>query len=147
MVPALLLNDISFKKSQEIEDILNIDFLPANNLIYTRQTHYIRAFLITYLFYINALISNGIPNSLSTDNTDLKIGYIISIEKLLLYNTFSSKKEFIKRIFESGIVRADDLSKKLRIITQGEGLLPVIQKYTQLKFPIKTYYVLAQLCT
>ncbi|KAI9364785.1 hypothetical protein BD770DRAFT_153605 [Pilaira anomala] len=143
--PALLLNDITFKKLQEIEDILNIDFLPDNNLIYTRQTHYIRAFLIAYLFYINALISNGILNNLNTDNTDIKIGYIISIEKLLLYYTFSGKKEFTKHIFESGIIRADDASKKLRIITQGEGLLPVIQNYTQLKFPIKTYFVLAQL--
>ncbi|KAG2233963.1 hypothetical protein INT48_009776 [Thamnidium elegans] len=82
-----------------------------------------------------------------TEKSHIKIGYMVSIEKMLLDHVIgNNKRDFQGLVLESGLVPKDDPSKKLRVVTQGEVLLPAIQRLSvQLKFPLKSYFVLAQL--
>ncbi|KAI9259714.1 hypothetical protein EDC94DRAFT_611868 [Helicostylum pulchrum] len=113
----------------------------------TEQKKYIKAFVLMYMIYIKHLISNRFPTNSHTEKSDIKIGYMVSIEKMLLDHVIgTNKRDFQGLVLESGLVPKDDPSKKLRAVTQGEGLLPAIQRLSvELKFPLKSYFVLAQL--
>ncbi|GAA5809196.1 hypothetical protein MFLAVUS_002601 [Mucor flavus] len=63
----------------------------------------------------------------------------------LLEGVTGTVNDFKDIIYASGLVSEDDDSTKLRVITQGEGMLPAIQKYLNLELPLKSYFVLAQL--
>ncbi|KAI9364817.1 hypothetical protein BD770DRAFT_154174 [Pilaira anomala] len=76
---------------------------------------------------------------------DLKIGYNIQIEKILLNRIVGTKKDFRDLVYQSGLLQKNDDLKKLRISTQDKGLLSLFQKEWQLNIPIKSYFVLAQL--
>lgn len=43
------------------------------------------------------------------------------------------------------MVEKNNSSKKLRILTQGEDYLPIIKRSYKISFPIRSYFVLAQL--
>lgn len=130
---------------REFESILNKSSFENEPLVSTRQQKYIKQFILMYLLYINQIISSKLSTGLNFIATmDTKIGYIVSIEKMLLDRIIGTKAESKRLILTSGLFQEDDL-KKLKIITQGEGLLPVIQNFWKLEFPIKTYFVLAQL--
>ncbi|KAI9330117.1 hypothetical protein BD770DRAFT_416615 [Pilaira anomala] len=62
------------------------------------------------------------------DDKDLKIGFDVSIEKMLLDGIISTKKAMKELIFASGLVQRNDSFKKLRVTTQGKGLFSIVQK-------------------
>lgn len=98
-----------------------------------------------YLMYIQETVLVGLPIYLDSSKKDKKVGYVISVEKILLDNVIGSKEDFEDLIFSSGIIQKNDLSKKLKILTRGEGLLPVLQKYWKLKLPRLSRFILTQL--
>lgn len=105
----------------------------------TQKQEYIRFFLFMYMIYIKKILSK-LPSNAVPD----KIGYVISIEKIVLDNLIGTKSDFQELIFATGLLEKDDRFKKLRVITYGEGLLPMIQKYHSYEFPVKSYFLLAQ---
>ncbi|CAM0137513.1 unnamed protein product, partial [Umbelopsis sp. WA50703] len=78
-------------------------------------------------------------------NENIKTGYAITIEKALLQRLLVTEDELRDMIYTSNLVQENDSYKKLRITTQGEGLLPVIQQSFKLSFPLKSFFVVAQL--
>lgn len=101
--------------------------------------------MLMYLVYIQETVLVGLPIYLDSSKKDKKVGYVISVEKILLDNVIGSKEDFEDLIFSSGIIQNNDLSKKLKIVTPGEGLLPVLQKYWKLKLPRLSRFILTQL--
>ncbi|KAI9362633.1 hypothetical protein BD770DRAFT_440586 [Pilaira anomala] len=142
--------DYYFKQTKklaiEFGEILNKGFSSEEIFISTQDPKYIEAFMLLYFGYINEIVLSGLfteqPN---VDNTRARIGYLVSMDKRLLNSIVGTKKHLKELVFESGLVKNNDEFKKLRIITQGEGLLPAIQKQIKLKLPIKSCFVLAQL--
>lgn len=112
-------------------------------LVSIKQRKYIEAFMSMYMVYLKEILSRKLPVHLKYEG--MKIGYAVSIEKMILDNVIGTKKDFENIIFASGLVHKDDESKKLRIITQGEELLPFIQQSLKLEFSLKSYFILAQL--
>ncbi|KAI9274961.1 hypothetical protein EDC94DRAFT_591640, partial [Helicostylum pulchrum] len=98
-----------------------------------------------YMIYIKEEIFNKLPDHLIFDQMDTKIGYAISIEAMLLNNTIGTKNNLQDIIFASGLVPKDDNSKKLRITTQGERILPAIQKSLKPELSLKSYFLICQL--
>lgn len=95
-----------------------------------------------YLADVKDAISSIISNA---DDTNVNIGYAVSIEKIMLENIIGTKKDLQEAIYASGLINKSDVSKKLVVITQGEVLLPVIKRHVKLNFPLNTYFVLTQL--
>lgn len=120
-----------------------LDCINHGELALTQQPKYIKAFLFVYFAYINKVISSQLPELY--DDKDMKIGFSISIEKMLLDEIISTKKALKELIFASGLVQRNDSSKKLRVTIQGEGLFSIIQKEWNLNTPVKSCFVLAQL--
>lgn len=134
------------KLLSEIEAILNDTSFSAKEIpILNQQSKYIKVFFVMYLAYVNEVIEKGLPDIISGIYGDLKIGHLISVEKKLLDNVIGTKEEFKEMIFASGLVKHDDNWKKLKIITQGEGSLPLLQQSSKSLLPLKSHYVLAQL--
>ncbi|KAI9259793.1 hypothetical protein EDC94DRAFT_612107 [Helicostylum pulchrum] len=98
-----------------------------------------------YVIYIKEEILNKLPDHLISDQMDTKIGYAISIEAMLLNNTIGTRNSLQDIIYASGLVPKVDDSKKLRITTQGERILPAIQKSLKLEFSLKSYFLVCQL--
>lgn len=100
-----------------------------------------------YLTYIKAVISSKLSSIIAVEsNADIKIGYAVTIENIVLERLFGTEEDLRDTIYKTGLLQRDDSSKKLRIILKGEGLLPTIQKYFQaITFPIKSFFVIAQL--
>ncbi|KAG2235805.1 hypothetical protein INT48_001031 [Thamnidium elegans] len=127
----------------DIEEILGNCLSSNEDLVSTEQKVYIKAFLLMYMTYIKEIILSKLRDHLNCD--DMNIGYAISIEKFLLDGVVETINDFRKIVHTSGLVQKNDRSKKLRIITQGDDILPTIQKYLHLELPLKSYFVLAQL--
>ncbi|GAA5800174.1 hypothetical protein HPULCUR_005599 [Helicostylum pulchrum] len=138
---------VSIKKDLlfEMKALLNKELSNGEALISTYKPKYINAFVLMYMIYIKEEILNKLPDHLISDHTDMKIGYAISIEAMLLNNTIGTKDSFRDIIFASGLVPKDDDSKKLRITTQGEKILPAIQKSLKPEFSLKSYFLVCQL--
>ncbi|KAI8065964.1 hypothetical protein BDF21DRAFT_114766 [Thamnidium elegans] len=113
-------------------------------LISTQSLKYVKAFVHIYLVYIKKVISSKL-SSIIESNKYIKIGYAVTIEKMLLDKLFGTEDDFREVIYASGLIRKDDNSKKLRIILQGEGILGNIRQSLKLQFPLKSFFVLAQL--
>ncbi|KAI9362671.1 hypothetical protein BD770DRAFT_381534 [Pilaira anomala] len=142
--------DYYFQKTKKLAikfgDILNEGFSSKEIFISTQEPKNIEAFLLLYFGYINEIILSGLSTQqLNSDSTRTRIGYLVSIEKRLLNSIVGTKEHLKELVFESGLVKNNDEYKKLRIITQGEGLLPAIQKQINLELPIKSCFVIAQL--
>ncbi|KAG2236272.1 hypothetical protein INT48_008632 [Thamnidium elegans] len=88
-------------------------------LVSIKQRKYIKAFLGMYMVYLKEIVSSKLPVHLQYE--DMKTGFAVSIEKMVLDNVIGTRKDFEKIVFESGLVQKDDEFQKLRIITQGEG--------------------------
>ncbi|KAI8056478.1 hypothetical protein BDF21DRAFT_430903 [Thamnidium elegans] len=129
----------------EFEIILQQNMLCKQIQTCIRQPNYIKVFLVMYLSYINRVILNSIPDHLRFENTDAKVGYVVSIEKTLLNNLIGTKENAKELVFASGMMGDDNRSKKLKIITQGEELVSLIQQALKLELSLKSYFVLAQL--
>ncbi|KAI9263652.1 hypothetical protein EDC94DRAFT_85888 [Helicostylum pulchrum] len=125
--------------------LLNKELSNGEALISIYKPKYINAFILMYMIYIKEEILNKLPDHLISDHTDMKIGYAISIEAMLLNNTIGTKDILQDIIFASGLVPKDDDSKKLRITTQGERILPAIQKSLKLELSLKSYFLICQL--
>ncbi|KAG2236863.1 hypothetical protein INT48_002676 [Thamnidium elegans] len=97
------------------------------------------SFKSTSLSYLAVNNDGFIENIFAND-------YIMGHKSLPSLGTFYNVSDITElRVKESGIIRNDDVSKKLKIITPWEGLLPVIQKYWELKLPSLSRFILTQL--
>lgn len=130
--------------AREIETLLCEDSSIEYLSVSTQQHIYIKAFIQLYMIYIKYVILNKLSAIVS--NMDLiKIGYNVTVERILLNCLFDSKEDLKDIIYSSGLIQRFDDFKKLRITTQEERILPLIQQYLSLKFPLKSFFVLAQL--
>ncbi|GAA5808421.1 hypothetical protein MFLAVUS_001812 [Mucor flavus] len=84
-------------------------------------------------------------STITANNANIKIGYAITIESMLLKRLFGTEDDLRDIIYTSNLVRKNDSYKKLRIATHGEVLFPVIQRSFKLQFPVKSFFVVAQL--
>lgn len=114
-------------------------------LVLIRQAEHIQLFLMMYLGYLNKLVKDQINESFGNDWKEKNIGYVILVEKLLLDNVIGPRENLIHLLVESGMLQKAIKCRKSRLITQGEGILPVIEKKLDLKLPLKSYFVMAQL--
>ncbi|GAA5815425.1 hypothetical protein MFLAVUS_008933 [Mucor flavus] len=137
--------DDSVFMKDEIKAILTEHLSTGKVLVSTNNPKYIKAFILMYMVYIKGEILNELPDHLIFDKLDTKIGYAVSIEAMLLNNTMGTKDNLRELIYASGLVPKDNDSKKLRITTQGERILPAIQKSLRLEFPLRSYFLLCQL--
>ncbi|GAA5795611.1 hypothetical protein HPULCUR_000972 [Helicostylum pulchrum] len=132
-------------KNQEfilnIEQILR-DSSKKKTVISVLQQRYIKNYILAYLAHVKDVILTIISNA---DDKNVNIGYAVSIEKIMLENLIGTKKDLQEAIYASGLINKSHESKKLVVITQGEGLLPVIKAHVKLDFPLNSYFVLAQL--
>ncbi|KAG2236214.1 hypothetical protein INT48_008574 [Thamnidium elegans] len=128
----------------EIENILSIENHNKDIMVSTQQQVYIKAFVLIYMIYLNVIIS-GKTLKIAEGNDNIKTGYAITVEKMLLQKVLVTEDELRDIIYASNLVQENDDSKKLRITTQGEGLLPVIQQSFKLQFPIKSFFMVAKL--
>ncbi|GAA5815550.1 hypothetical protein MFLAVUS_009062 [Mucor flavus] len=129
----------------EVKAILIEKLSNGEVLVSTNKPKYIKAFILMYMVYLKEEILNKLPYHLISDQLDAKIGYAVSIEAMLLNDTIGTKDNLRDLIYASGLVPNDNDSKKLRITTQGERILPAIQKSLKLEFPLKSYFLLCQL--
>ncbi|GAA5812921.1 hypothetical protein MFLAVUS_006382 [Mucor flavus] len=129
----------------EVKAILIEKLSNGEVLVSTNKPKYINAFILMYMIYIKEEILYKLPDHLISDQSDAKIGYAVSIEAMLLNDTIGTKDNLRDIIYASGLVPKDNDSKKLRITTQGERILPAIQKSLKLEFPLKSYFLLCQL--
>ncbi|KAG2228887.1 hypothetical protein INT48_007052 [Thamnidium elegans] len=128
----------------EIENILSVESHNKDIVLSIQQQVYIKAFVLIYMIYINVIVSRKTPK-ITGGNDNIKIGYAITVEKTLLQRLLVTEDELRDMIYTSNLVQENDSYKKLRITTQGEGLLPVIQQSFKLQFPLKSFFVVAQL--
>ncbi|KAI8067257.1 hypothetical protein BDF21DRAFT_112036 [Thamnidium elegans] len=128
----------------EIENILSANSHDKELLLSTQQQVYIKAFVLIYMIYINLIVSRKTPK-ITGGNENIKTGYAITIEKAFLQRLLLTEDKLRDIIYASNLVQENDSYKKLRITTQGEGLLPVIQQSFKLQFSLKSFFVVAQL--
>ncbi|MBM6386418.1 MAG: hypothetical protein JSY10_20895 [Paenibacillus sp.] len=134
----------------EIKTILSTDFFFEEDSDSTQQQNYntqqqkhIRVFLIVYLAYLKDVI---LKKNLGFDEAELEIGYVVSIERMLLDNAIGTKSEFEEIVAASGIVKSEGTSNYLKVITRGEGLLPLLQRrHEGSEFPLNSYFLLANI--
>ncbi|KAI8087074.1 hypothetical protein BDF21DRAFT_413683 [Thamnidium elegans] len=146
------LNYIFTKNDTVRENGFIADFLsilshcsPGNKGVFPPQLEYRNKYLLLYLAHINDIISSGWPKDLDSNDKNLKVGYTVSIEKIMLDNLVGRKQDFEELIHTSGLVTKNEEFKKLIVVTKGEGVLPVIQRYLKLDFPLRSNILLAQL--
>ncbi|GAA5798565.1 hypothetical protein HPULCUR_003970 [Helicostylum pulchrum] len=127
-----------------MENILNFESRSKDLLVSTQQQVYIKAFVRIYMVYINEIVLRKLP-TITASNANIKIGYAITIDSMLLKRLFGTEDDLKDTIYASNLVQKDDSSQNLRIATHGEVLFPVIQQSFNLRFPLKSYFVIAQL--
>lgn len=91
---------------REIRNFFSNSLFANETFVFLRETEYVDLFLVMYLGYINELVKNQMYENFNNDWKGLKIGYVISVEKMLLDNAIISKenqKEFIRKWNTSGI--------------------------------------------
>lgn len=128
----------------QFKKILDSTFSTKQVLVSTTQIKYFDAFMFMYFVYIRELLLSKLPSQVKPDDIDINVGYVVSMEKLLLEETIGSKEKLKHILFASGLVQENESSKKLIITKQEEELVPKIQKSFELQFPVKSYFVVAQ---
>ncbi|KAI8067203.1 hypothetical protein BDF21DRAFT_111047 [Thamnidium elegans] len=119
----------------EIENILSVERHNKDRMVSIQQQVYIKAFVYIYMIYTNVVVSRKMPK-ITADDVNIKTGYAFTIEKALLQRLRVTEDELRDMIYASNLVRKYNSYKKLRITTQGQGLLPVIQRSFKLQFPL-----------
>lgn len=127
--------------SLEFGAVINTKYATKENVLSIQQNKYILSFLLMYFVYIDNIISS----KLSNEKKKVNIGYVVSIEKKLLDTIIGTKENLKQMIFESGMVKKNESSKKLKIITQAEGVLANIQRSLKLELPIKSCIILVKI--
>ncbi|GAA5808475.1 hypothetical protein MFLAVUS_001866 [Mucor flavus] len=69
----------------------------------------------------------------------------ITANSMLLKRLFGTEDDLRDIIYASNLIQKDDSYRKFRIATHAEGLFPVIQQSFNLQFPVKSFFVVAQL--
>lgn len=126
----------------------NMESLLSNKRVgpeYKLQTHqnkYIKSFLVIYFGYLNQLIQEQLKSVIGYENK--KIGYVLFFERHLdsVIGDRNKKKELF---IASGLFQKQVKSKKIKILGQGEGILPIMQQELEIDLPLKSYYVLSQI--
>lgn len=72
-----------------------------------------------YLGYLDKLIRGQLHESFGFLRKEKKIGYIISVKKILMDNVFGSKEDLQKLLRGSGITSRSNKCKNVRIVTHG----------------------------
>ncbi|KAI8087059.1 hypothetical protein BDF21DRAFT_450267 [Thamnidium elegans] len=139
-------NEDELEKSimADTETIFNIESNTKDLLVSTQHLIYITLFKFLYITYIKKIVTRKLV-TIAGCNVDTKIGYAITIEKNILNCLFGTKEDLEDDMYTCGLIDRNDDCKKLRITTQGEDLLPVIQKYSKVHFPLKSFFLIAQL--
>ncbi|KAG2229453.1 hypothetical protein INT48_007840 [Thamnidium elegans] len=83
----------------EIENILNMESHNKDRMVSTQQQVYIKAFVLIYMIYINVIISRNMPK-IAGGNKNIKTGYAITVEKMLLEKLLVTEDDI--RVTESG---------------------------------------------
>ncbi|GAA5800429.1 hypothetical protein HPULCUR_005859 [Helicostylum pulchrum] len=133
--------NVEFNK--EIENMMCKDSDAKDLLVSVQQQMYIKAFMLLYVTYIKCIISSKLSGIIDP-NKSIKIGYAVTIEKLVLSRLFDTEEGLKEVIYASGLIQRDNSSKKLRVIRQEKQLLPLIQQSLGLKFPLKSFFVVAR---
>ncbi|GAA5795003.1 hypothetical protein HPULCUR_000354 [Helicostylum pulchrum] len=112
----------------------------------TQQRKYIKTFLVMYFGYLNQLIQDQSVQNTEYENKK-SIRHVLLLEKRLLRSIIGTKKELKEILIASDLFQNEVKTKKLKIITHGEGILPALQRELGLNLALKSYYVLSQLHT
>lgn len=100
--------------------------------------------MIVYLAYLKNVVLKENPDF--DEEAELNIGYVVSIEKMLLDNAIGTKSDFEEIVSASGIIESEGTSNYLKVITRGEGLLPLLQRhYNIFESPLDSYFLLANI--
>lgn len=108
------------------------------------QLKYTQLFMMMYLEYVNEIITKQLVEGIGKSKEN-KVGYIISVEKLLLDNYIGPQRAQKEWLIGSGIIKECDESRKVRVLSQGDGILPKLEQMTGLNFGLRSYFVVAQL--
>lgn len=127
----------------EIGNMLCKDSHAEDRLVSTQQHIYIKTFALLYMTYMKDIIANKL-SAIGDLNMNMQTGYAVTIETLLLNRLFDTEEGLKDVIYASGLIQRDEGSKKLRVIRQGKQLLPLIQESLGLKFPPKSFFVVAR---
>ncbi|KAI7875827.1 uncharacterized protein EV154DRAFT_74322 [Mucor mucedo] len=113
-----------------------------NNLVTTCQPEHMFFFMLIYFYNLGKQLEDKIGNKWR----DKSIWYGVCIDKNLLDTMFGSTKKLEKLFFASGILRKDNNFIKAKFCIRGEEILPAIQqKFEDLNFKMKSYFVVAQI--
>ncbi|KAI9253742.1 hypothetical protein EDC94DRAFT_651273 [Helicostylum pulchrum] len=117
----------------EIEDILNVEKPNKDLLASVQQRVYIKEFVLIYWIYINEIISRKL-STITSSNSNIKIGYAVNIDSILLKRLFSTEDDLRDIIYASNLVQKDDNSKKTQNCHTGRRALPsqLYEGYVQL---------------
>lgn len=115
------------------------------NFVYIHQKNYIHLFFIMYLGYIQKLVSNQLNKSFGTKWINKKIAYSMSVEKLLLEDINISKDDIQQLAAISFIPQEKNKQRKLRVITQGDCILPAIQRSLGVEPKILSHFAIVNL--
>jgi hypothetical protein len=115
-----------------------------------QQGNLVKKFLNVYFRCLNEKILVGILHKAhqQLESTYVKAsqeGYLLIVEKKVLDEVMGGKEELEDLMVTSGILGKGDNSPQMQIVTQGEGLLSILQENHNINLPLKTYYVQAHL--
>lgn len=117
----------------------------------SRQPELIKTFLIIYFGYLKETIFDRLLSLMEErfkflHFQDNIIGYTIHAEKRFLDDVVGSKQELEEMVIAGGILGFKEYNpRRTLIFSQGEGLLPILQKKFKLSLALKSYYLQAQL--
>lgn len=90
------------------------------------QKNLINIVLLAYMTFINVEALEFLSQDGRYDISSC-IEYIVSVEKMLFDNIIGSQNILQEIIHTSGLLMRSDVTIKLKVTTQGDELLPVIQ--------------------
>ncbi|KAG2237884.1 hypothetical protein INT48_002188 [Thamnidium elegans] len=130
---------------KKTKDLLGDKVCSKKSKLQTQQKKYIKAFLVMYFGYLNQLIKDQSAEYIEYENKT--ISHVLLLEKRLLRSIIGTKKELKELLIASDLFQNEVKTKKLKIITHGEGILPALQHELGINLALKSYYVLSQLHT
>lgn len=128
----------------EIQSILTQNATQDKNIIQTQQQKYIKVFLLMYFGYLNELVVKKLKEFYGYIGSQ-KVGFLFSMEKKLMNDIIGTKKNLREILLASSFIPKFSESRKVRMTTQGEEVLPLLLQRLNLDLPLKSYFVLSQL--
>jgi hypothetical protein len=96
--------------------------LTPKNLVFVKQTECIQLFLIMYLSYVNKLVTNKLNASFGNDWRAKKIGFVISVEEILMNSVIGSKKIYNNYYLKMVFSRRQTNIEKRKHLLKGKEL-------------------------